>query len=139
MKSRRSFIKTIGKGAAISTLAFSSTTAFASQLMSKPDQKPKQIRIGIIGAENSHTIGFGKIFNVEKKFPGVEVKYVWGETDEFASNAAAKGEIPNIVKEPKEMLGKIDALINKTKAELDLIMKILSKLILIKAYLLKLI
>ena len=111
MKSRRSFIKTIGKGAAISTLAFSSTTAFASQLMSKPDQKPKRIRIGIIGAENSHTIGFGKMFNVEKKFPGVEVKYVWGETDEFASNAAAKGSIPNIVKDPKEMLGKIDALI----------------------------
>jgi len=111
MKSRRSFIKTISKGAAISTLAFSSTTAFASQLLSKSDQKPKQIRIGIIGAENSHTIGFGKMFNVEKKFPGVEVKYVWGETDEFASNAAAKGSIPNIVKDHKEMLGKIDALI----------------------------
>ncbi|NOQ97395.1 MAG: hypothetical protein GQ561_04450 [Calditrichae bacterium] len=79
--------------------------------MSKPYQKPKQIRIGIIGAENSHTIGFGRMFNIEKKFPGVEVKYVWGETDEFASNAAAKGEIPNIVKDPKEMLGKIDALI----------------------------
>lgn len=111
MKSRRSFIKTIGKGAAISTVAFSSTTAFASQLLSKPDQKPKQIRIGIIGAENSHTIGFGKMFNVEKNFPGVEVKYVWGETDEFASNAASKGSIPNIVKDPKEMQGKIDALI----------------------------
>lgn len=111
MKSRRSFIKTIGKGAAISTLAFSSTTAFASQLLSKPYQKPKRIRIGIIGAENSHTIGFGRMFNIEKNFPGVEVKYVWGETDEFASNAAAKGEIPNIVKDPKEMLGKIDALI----------------------------
>lgn len=111
MKSRRSFIKTLGKGTAISTLAFSSTYAFASQLLSKPELKPKQIRIGIIGAENSHTIGFGKMFNVDQKFPGVEVKYVWGETDEFASNAAAKGSIPNIVKDPKEMLGKIDALI----------------------------
>ena len=101
----------MGKGAALSTVAFSSTTAFASQLLSEPDQKPKQIRIGIIGAENSHTIGYGKMFNVEKKFPGVEVKYVWGETDEFASNAAVKGSIPNIIKDPKEMLGKIDALI----------------------------
>ncbi|MEN8227919.1 MAG: Gfo/Idh/MocA family oxidoreductase [Bacteroidota bacterium] len=110
-KSRRSFIKTMGKGAALSTVALSSTSAFASHLLSVPGQKPKKIRIGIIGAENSHTIGYGKIFNIEKKFPGAEVKYVWGETDEFAANAAAKGKIPNIVKDQKEMLGKIDALI----------------------------
>ncbi len=111
MKSRRKFIKTIGTGAAASALAFPSATAFASQILSEPILKPKPIRIGIIGAENSHTIGFGKMFNVEKKFPGVEVKYVWGETDEFASRAASKGSIPNIVKDPLEMLGKIDALI----------------------------
>ena len=111
MKSRRLFIKTMGTGAALSTVAFSSTTAFASQLLSEPDQKSKHIRIGIIGAENSHTIGYGKMFNIDKKFPGVEVKYVWGETSEFAKNAAAKGSIPNIVRDPKEMMGKIDALI----------------------------
>jgi hypothetical protein len=111
MKSRRSFIKTMGKGAAVSTVAFSSTTALASQIFMEPDQNLKNIRIGIIGAENSHTIGYGKLFNIEKKFPGVEVKYVWGETGEFASNAAAMGNIPNIVKDPKEMLGEIDALI----------------------------
>src|SRR5690606_12777171 len=40
-----------------------------------------------------------------------EVKYVWGETDEFAKNAKEKGNIPNQVKDPNEMLGKIDALI----------------------------
>jgi predicted dehydrogenase len=51
------------------------------------------------------------MFNTDKKFPGVEVLYVWGETDEFARNAAEKGNIPHIVKDPKEMLGKIDALI----------------------------
>ena len=109
----------MGKGAAFSTVALSSTAAFASQLISepgsklgsKPGQNPKDLRIGIIGAENSHTIGFGKMFNIDKKFPGVEVKYVWGETDEFAKNAAKKGSIPNIVKDPLEMLGKIDALI----------------------------
>ena len=111
MKTRRSFIKTIGKGVALSTVALSSTTAFASQLLSVPIRKSKHIRIGIIGAENSHTIGYGRIFNIEKKFPGVEVKYVWGETGEFASNAAVKGTIPNIVKDQKEILGKIDALI----------------------------
>ena len=51
------------------------------------------------------------MFNIDKKFPAAEVKYVWGETDEFARNAAEKGNIPHIVKDPKEMLGKIDALI----------------------------
>lgn len=101
----------MGKGVALSAVAFPSTTALASRVLLDPQQKPKHIRIGIIGAENSHTIGFGKIFNIEKQFPGAEVKYVWGETDEFASNASAKGSIPNIVKDPSEMLGNIDALI----------------------------
>ena len=111
MKSRRSFLKTISKGAAFSTIALYSNTAFSSQGLSQADNEQKRIRIGIIGAENSHTISFGKMFNIENKFPGVELKYVWGETDEFASNAAKKGNIPNIVKDPGEMLGKIDALI----------------------------
>ena len=101
----------MSKGAALSAFAGSSTTAFASQMFSGPYQDEKHLRIGIIGAENSHTIGFGKIFNIDKKFPAAEVKYVWGETDEFARNAAEKGGIPHIVKDPEEMLGKIDALI----------------------------
>lgn len=111
MESRRTFIKTIGTGAALSAVGFPSATAFASQQLSDPGQEPNQLRIGIIGAENSHTIGFGRMFNIEKKFPGVEVKYVWGENEKFARNAATKGNIPNIVKDPSEMLGKIDALI----------------------------
>ena len=106
--SRRSFIKTIGTGAALTGLASCATTVFATEVIFK---KEKPIRIGIIGAENSHTVGFGKMFNTDKKFPGVEVRYVWGETDDFAKKAAEKGNIPNIVKDPLEMLGKIDALI----------------------------
>ena len=66
MGSRRKFIKTMGNGVAFSTVAFTSTAAFASQVLSEPLQKPKPMRIGIIGAENSHTIGFGKMFNIEK-------------------------------------------------------------------------
>lgn len=99
---RRDFISLTGAAVAASALPFT---------LSALEAQPKNIRIGIIGAENSHTAGFGKIFNINKKFPGVEVLYVWGETDEFAKNAAAKGNIPNIVKDPLEMLGKIDALI----------------------------
>ena len=103
--SRRSFIKKVAKGVALSTVAFSSTSVISA----KPDQKT--LRIGIIGAENSHTAGYGRLFNVDKSFPGAEVVYVWGETDAFAASAREKGSIPNIVKNPNDMLGKIDALI----------------------------
>ncbi len=100
---RRNFIKTIGSGVAVSSV---SPAIFAHTFT---EQKP--IRIGIIGAENSHTAGFGKLFNIDKKFRGMEVKYVWGETDAFAKAAMEKGAIPNQVKDPLEMMGKIDALI----------------------------
>lgn len=106
MNTRRKFLKHTGMGVAL--------TAMAPGLMSNtfPAKQPeKPIRIGIIGAENSHTIGFGKMFNTDRKFPGMEVTHVWGETDEFAMNAMDKGNIPNQVKNPLDMLGKIDALI----------------------------
>lgn len=111
MNSRRSFIKKITGGAALSAAAFSSAPALAAELGSIKNPLQKRIRIGIIGAENSHTAALGKLFNIDKKFPGVEVPYVWGETDEFAKAAAKAGQIPNIVKDPKEMMGKIDALV----------------------------
>jgi predicted dehydrogenase len=100
---RRNFIKTIGSGVAVSSV---SPAIFAHTFTEQ-----KTIKIGIIGAENSHTAGFGKLFNIDKKFPGVELKYVWGETDEFAKKAMENGKIPNQVKDPLEMMGKIDALI----------------------------
>lgn len=75
--SRRSFIRktTAASLGVLSSVALSSSNAFASQLLNNPNKKKKRIRIGIIGAENSHTAGYGKLFNVKKKFPGVEVKY----------------------------------------------------------------
>lgn len=113
MESRRSFIGKISKSAALSAFAFSPVMASGLVSVKRTDNKlqDKPVRIGIIGAENSHTAGFGKLFNIDKKFPGVEVLYVWGETEEFARNSMAKGQIPNMVKDPNEMLGKIDALI----------------------------
>jgi predicted dehydrogenase len=105
MKSRRNFIKTTGKATAALTIG--------PGLLSKTivTQTPKTIKIGIIGAENSHSYGYGKMFNTDKKFPGVKVEYIWGETDEFAKAAMERGNIPVQVKDPAEMLGKIDALI----------------------------
>jgi hypothetical protein len=118
MNSRRSFIKKIGTGAALSTVAFSSTSLFASQpdplagKVQSNNQKP--IRVGIIGAENSHTATYAKLFNIDKKFPGVELTHVWAESwvkPEEIAKVMEKGKIPNLVKDPSEMLGKIDALI----------------------------
>jgi len=69
------------------------------------------INIGIVGAENSHTIAIAKTLNVQKMVEGFRVVCVWGETDEFAQKAADAGQIPTIVKEPEEMIGKVDAAI----------------------------
>ncbi len=107
MTTRRSFIKKAG----LSAIALSSGAMYADLSADREKSEEKKLRIGIIGAENSHTIGYGKLFNTEKKFPGAEVLYVWGETPEFARNASEKGNIPHIVSQPEEMLGKIDALI----------------------------
>ena len=108
MKTRREFIEKVGKGAIAGAVAFPVAALTKSNGISDGQ---KRVRIGIIGAENSHTRAFGRLFNVEKQFPGVSVDYVWGETDEFALDASRRGSIPNIVKDQAEMLGKIDALI----------------------------
>jgi predicted dehydrogenase len=103
---RRDFIRKTGLGIA----GISVGSQLFSQAITEGSQE-KPLVIGIIGAENSHTAKFGKLFNIDKKIPGVEVRYVWGETDEFARDTMAQGKIPYQVKDPLEMLGKIDALI----------------------------
>lgn len=107
---RRSFITALGAGAALSGIALSAPS-IASVVTADPENKLKPIRVGIIGAENSHSVNFGKMFNLDHKFPGVEVTHLWGETEAFARKTAEAGHIPTIVKEQAEMLGKIDALI----------------------------
>jgi predicted dehydrogenase len=74
-------------------------------------RRSKTMKIGIIGAENTHTAAIAKTINVDKLVKGSTVDYVWGETKEFAENAAKQEQIPNIVSKPQEMLGKIDALV----------------------------
>lgn len=66
------------------------------------------MKLGIIGAENSHTAAIAKELNVEKAIPGFQVTHVWGETDEFAKAAAEAGQIPTIVAQPQDMLGQVD-------------------------------
>lgn len=67
------------------------------------------IRVGIVGAENSHTAAIGKLINVEKRIPGVKVTHVWGETKALARKAAEIAHIPHIVDTPDQMVGLVDA------------------------------
>ncbi len=69
------------------------------------------IRIGIVGAENSHSAAIARTLNIGKKVPGCRVVAIWGETDKFAADAAKAGKIPKIVKRPADMTGEIDAVI----------------------------
>ncbi len=111
MSSRRRFIEKLGQGATFSAIAFATPLDLFSKFDNARNTNWKTFKIGIIGAENSHTAGFGKLFNIEKAFPGMEVKYVWGETKEFAKTAMEKGNIPEMVNDPNDMLGNIDGLI----------------------------
>jgi len=69
------------------------------------------MKIGIIGAENSHTVAIAKVVNIEKRIRGCSVDYVWGETPAFARQAAEAGRIPHVVRSPRQMLGKVDAVV----------------------------
>jgi len=66
------------------------------------------MRIGIVGAENSHTAAVATTLNVRKSCGRARVVAVWGETRAFAQAAAEAGRIPTIVRRPEEMIGRID-------------------------------
>ncbi|MCK5804360.1 MAG: Gfo/Idh/MocA family oxidoreductase [Lentisphaeria bacterium] len=65
------------------------------------------LRMGIVGAENSHCAAIAKLLNVEKALP-CRVVSVWGEAPRFAKKAAEAGQIPKIVKNWRSMLGEVD-------------------------------
>lgn len=69
------------------------------------------IKIGIIGAENTHTIAIAKAINIDKEVEDCKVVVVWGETKELAEKAAAEGQIPKIVEDPTDMLDEVDAVV----------------------------
>ena len=60
------------------------------------------IRIGIVGAENSHTVAISRLLNIEKKVPGCRVICVWGEASRYARDAVERGGVPAIVKTPED-------------------------------------
>ncbi len=64
-------------------------------------------RVGIIGSENSHAIGFSRIFNLSGKYDDIRVVAIYGE-DEAASQKI-HDECGVEMMRPEEMLGKVDA------------------------------
>lgn len=69
------------------------------------------LKIGIVGSENSHTLHFAKLINVEKKFRGMKVVALWGEEPNHTQNVAQQTGIAEIVAKPQQMVGKIDVAI----------------------------
>ncbi len=65
------------------------------------------LRMGIVGAENSHCLAMAKLMNVEQAVD-CRVVSVWGEAPRFAKAAAEGGRIPRIVRDWRDMLGEVD-------------------------------
>jgi predicted dehydrogenase len=66
------------------------------------------MKIGIVGAENSHTVAVAKTLNIDKSCGSCRVTMLWGETRALAQKAACDGKIPEIVRKPEEMIGRVD-------------------------------
>jgi predicted dehydrogenase len=64
-------------------------------------------RLGIIGAENSHSFKIAEICNIREAVP-LRVTHLWGETKDAADDSAAKGRIPHIISDWRSLLGKVD-------------------------------
>lgn len=72
-------------------------------------------RVGILGAENSHAMGFSQIFNgyredCRDEFTDIRVVAVGGHYPQANRDVADKCGIDWVVEKPEELLGKVDAI-----------------------------
>ncbi|MCD6170055.1 MAG: Gfo/Idh/MocA family oxidoreductase [Candidatus Latescibacteria bacterium] len=72
------------------------------------------IRIGIVGSDNTHAERFSEITNLENPPKGLHVEgakvvAIYGEQEGRTKQVAEHGQIPKIVKDPREMLNLVDA------------------------------
>lgn len=65
-------------------------------------------RVGIIGSENSHAMGFSRIFNLSGKYDDIRVVAIYGEDE--AATQKIHDECGVEMMTPAEMLGKVDAI-----------------------------
>lgn len=69
------------------------------------------MRIGIVGAENTHSAAIGRTLNIDRALGEARVVALWGETRALAEEVAHATEIPDIVDRPEEMIGRIDGVV----------------------------
>jgi len=72
------------------------------------------VRIGILGTDNSHSIGYSQFFNNKQGkdyIPGAKVVAIYGLEDKRNKEVAEKGMVPTIVRRPTDMIGMIDGAI----------------------------
>jgi len=66
------------------------------------------MKIGIVGAENSHAAAVAHTLNIEKACGRARVAAIWGETKKLAEKTASEGKIPEVVSKPEQMIDRID-------------------------------
>lgn len=69
------------------------------------------MRIGIIGTENSHADHYIRHFNTERRFGSHRITALAGGPGERNQALAEKGAIDDVVAEPADLLGRVDAAI----------------------------
>lgn len=75
------------------------------------------VRIGILGADNSHALHFSRLINKKDEktgeylFPDFKVTHIFGIEKEITKQRAEGGDIKNIVDCPDKMFGNVDAVI----------------------------
>ena len=68
------------------------------------------MRIGIVGSDNSHALGFSRLVNIEKRFgPDIRVTMISGSDQSEANAIAQEAGIDTVVVSPEEMVPEIDA------------------------------
>lgn len=74
------------------------------------------LKIGIVGSDNSHAIAFSKLCNARRgdsglRVSGARVTHLFGLDAARNQEVAAAGRIPNVVADPAEMIGHVDAVL----------------------------
>jgi len=71
------------------------------------------IRIGLLGSDNSHALGFAKYINIAGTgsciYDDVRITHIYGHDEAQTAKVAAEGSIPNAVRDPMDMIGGVDA------------------------------
>jgi predicted dehydrogenase len=68
-------------------------------------------RIGIIGSDNSHAVAYSKLANIAQRHGDARVVAISGPDPARTEEVAGLGQIPEIVGNPADLMGKVDAIL----------------------------